>query len=62
AKGFLKGAKRTHKELASMIGSSREAVSKCMKVLTTNGIVKEAEGHMLIAENALERLKHRPSL
>ncbi len=61
-KGFLKGAKRTHKELASMIGSSREAVSKCMKVLATNGIVKEAEGHMLIAENALEQLKHRPSL
>jgi len=59
AKGFLKGAKRTHKELASMIGSSREAVSKCMKVLATNGIVKEAEGHMLIAENALDQLKHR---
>ena len=62
AKGFLKGAKRTHKELASMIGSSREAVSKCMKVLATNGIVKEAEGHMLIAENALDQLKHRSSL
>jgi CRP/FNR family transcriptional regulator, cyclic AMP receptor protein len=62
AKGFLKGARRTHKELASMIGSSREAVSKCMKVLATRGIVKEAEGHMLIAENALEQLKLRPSL
>lgn len=62
ARGFLKGAKRTHKELASMIGSSREAVSKCMKVLATNGIVKEAEGHILIAENALDQLKHRPSL
>jgi CRP/FNR family cyclic AMP-dependent transcriptional regulator len=62
AKGFLKGARRTHKDLASMIGSSREAVSKCMKVLATRGIVKEAEGHMLIAENALEQLKLRPSL
>jgi CRP/FNR family transcriptional regulator, cyclic AMP receptor protein len=61
AKGFLKSAKRTHKELAGIIGSSREAVSKCMKVLVTSGIVKEAEGYMLIAENALELLKHRPS-
>jgi len=61
AKGFLKGAKRTHKELAGIIGSSREAVSKCMKVLVTSGIVKESEGYMLIAENALELLKHRPS-
>lgn len=61
AKGFLKGARRTHKELASIIGSSREAVSKCMKVLVTSGIVKEAEGHVLIAENALELLKNRPS-
>ena len=61
AKGFLKGARRTHKELASIIGSSREAVSKCMKVLVTSGIVKETEGHVLIAENALELLKNRPS-
>jgi CRP/FNR family transcriptional regulator, cyclic AMP receptor protein len=61
ARGFLKGAKRTHKELASVIGSSREAVSKCMKVLATRGIVKEAEGYILIAENALDLLKHRPS-
>jgi len=58
-KGFLKGTKRTHKELAGMIGSSREAVSKCMKVLAGSGIVREAEGHILIAENALDQLKHR---
>jgi CRP/FNR family transcriptional regulator, cyclic AMP receptor protein len=61
-KGFLKNVKRTHKELASMIGSSREAVSKCMKMLTSTGIVREAEGHTLIAENALEQFKFRPSL
>jgi CRP-like cAMP-binding protein len=58
-KGFLRSGKRTHKELAGMIGSSREAVSKCMKMLATNGVVREAEGHILIAENALEQLKHR---
>jgi CRP/FNR family transcriptional regulator, cyclic AMP receptor protein len=62
AKGFLRGAKRTHKELAGLIGSSREAVSKCMKVLVSTGVVREAEGHILIAENALEQLKQRPSV
>ncbi len=55
--GFLKAGKPTHKELAARIGSSREAVSKCMKVLTTKGIVREAEGQILIAQNALDRLK-----
>jgi CRP-like cAMP-binding protein len=60
-KGFLRSSKQTHKELAGMIGSSREAVSKCMKMLATNGVVRESEGHILIAENALEQLKHRSS-
>ena len=61
-RGFLTGAKRTHKELASMIGSSREAVSKCMKLLASTGVVREAEGHILIAENALDQLKHRSTM
>jgi CRP/FNR family cyclic AMP-dependent transcriptional regulator len=57
SKGFLKAGKLTHKELAARIGSSREAVSKGMKVLSAKGIIREAEGHILIAPNALERLK-----
>ena len=60
-KGFLTGTKRTHKELASMIGSSREAVSKYMKHLAAAGVIREAEGHMLIAANALDHLNHRSS-
>ncbi len=59
AKGYLKREKLTHKEMAALIGSSREAVSKCMKILFSNGIVKESEGSLLIAENALELLKNR---
>ncbi len=55
--GFLKTAKLTHRELAARIGSSREAVSKCMKVLAAKDIVKEADGCVLIAQNAIERLK-----
>ncbi len=56
SKGFLKAGRLTHKELAARIGSSREAVSKCMKVLATKGITKESDGHILIACNALESL------
>jgi len=56
-KGFLRVGKLTHKELAARIGSSREAVTKCMKVFSEKGIIKQAEGHILIAHNALERLK-----
>jgi CRP/FNR family transcriptional regulator/CRP/FNR family cyclic AMP-dependent transcriptional regulator len=58
-KGFLKAGRLTHKELAARIGSSREAVSKCMKLLATKEIIKEADGQILIAYNALDRLKER---
>jgi CRP-like cAMP-binding protein len=57
--GYLKAGKLTHKELAARIGSSREAVSKCLKVLTAKMVVKEADGNILIARNALDRLKQR---
>ncbi len=60
--GFRRAGKLTHKELAARIGSSREAVSKCLKVLSGKGIVKESEGCILIAHNALERLKNSERL
>ena len=55
--GYLKAGKMTHKELAARIGSSREAVSKCLKVLMSKALVKEAEGNLLINRSALERFK-----
>jgi len=58
-KNFLSVDKMTHKELAGRIGSSREAVSKCMKVLSMRRLVKEAEGQILIARDAMDRLKDR---
>ena len=61
ARGLLSCDKMTHKELAARIGSSREAVSKCMKVLLSRGIVKEVEGCLQIAENALALLNKRTS-
>jgi CRP-like cAMP-binding protein len=60
--GFIKAGKLTHKELAARIGSSREAVSKCLKVLTTKCIVREADGNIMIACDALERIKDRHRL
>jgi CRP/FNR family cyclic AMP-dependent transcriptional regulator len=57
--GYLKAGKLTHKELSARIGSSREAVSKCLKVLAAKMIVKEADGNILIARDALERLKQK---
>ncbi len=58
-KGYLKATKLTHKELSARIGSSREAVSKCMKVLYTKGIIKEVGGNFLVARNALDHLKDK---
>ncbi len=57
--GFRKAGKLTHKELAARIGSSREAVSKCLKALFAKDIVKESEGNILIAHNALDLIKRR---
>lgn len=54
---FQKVKKLTHKELAARIGSSREAVSKCMKVLANKGIIKEVEGSTSVARNAIELLQ-----
>jgi CRP/FNR family transcriptional regulator, cyclic AMP receptor protein len=56
--GFRKAGRLTHKELAARIGSSREAVSKCLKVLSGKSIVKESDGDILIVRYAQERLKH----
>ncbi len=56
-KGYLRVKKSTHKELAARIGSSREAVSKCMKVLSAKGIIREIEGDILIAHDAIEHLR-----
>lgn len=55
--GYITVKKLTHKELAARVGSSREAVTKCMKLLAAKGLIKEAEGHIAVAMDAVERLK-----
>jgi CRP/FNR family transcriptional regulator/CRP/FNR family cyclic AMP-dependent transcriptional regulator len=56
-KGYLRVKKVTHKELAARIGSSREAVSKCMKVLSSKGIIRESDGDIFIAHDAIDHLR-----
>lgn len=56
-KGYVRLKKLTHKDLAARIGSSREAVSKCMKLLTTKGIIKDVEGDFLVAHDAVQCLR-----
>lgn len=55
--GYLRTAKQTHRQLSARIGSSRESVSKCMKVLAEKQLIREAGDHLLVAREALERFK-----
>ncbi len=52
--GFFRTKKRTHLELASNIGSSRESVSKALKVLALKELVVEKDGYFLVAPNSEE--------
>lgn len=57
-RGCVRIKRLTHRELAARIGSSREAVSKCMKMLTSKGLVKEIDGFLLITETVLSPPPH----
>jgi CRP/FNR family transcriptional regulator/CRP/FNR family cyclic AMP-dependent transcriptional regulator len=46
--------KRTHKELASRIGASREAISKVLKDLINKNLIKEEEGYYFVSTKFLE--------
>lgn len=47
--GFYRIKKLTQKDLASRIGSSREAVAKAMKLLSRSKKVVEQEGYFIIS-------------
>ncbi|TAL26731.1 MAG: Crp/Fnr family transcriptional regulator [Nitrospirae bacterium] len=50
--GLLKIKKQTHKELASRIGSSREAISKALRILWFKKLVSERDGYFLVSPDA----------
>ncbi|NPA41567.1 MAG: Crp/Fnr family transcriptional regulator [Aquificae bacterium] len=52
--GKYKLRKMTHRDLASRIGSSREAVTKALKTLTFKGIIEERGNFWLVSPDAEE--------
>ncbi len=54
--GFNRIDKRTHRDMASSIGSSREAVSKVLKVLANEKLVDERSGYLFVSEELHKEL------
>lgn len=52
--GLFKIKKQTHKELASRIGSSREAISKALRILWFKKLVSEMDGYFLVSPGVRE--------
>ncbi len=52
--GYYRARKRTHQEMASHIGVSREAVTKALKVLAFRKEVIEKDGYFLISPDACD--------
>jgi len=46
--GFYKVQKYTHQELSNLIGASRESVTKCLKILSLEGLLKVKQDHMMV--------------
>lgn len=46
--GFYKTKKYTHQELSNLIGASRESVTKCLKILSLEGVIKLKQDCILI--------------
>jgi len=46
--GYLLTKKYTHQELSNLIGASRESVTKCLKILNLEGVIKVKQDSMYI--------------
>jgi len=47
-RNFFKIEKCTHQDISSKIGASRESVTKCLKILTLEGLIKIKDDHILV--------------
>lgn len=54
--GFYKVRKMTHRELASRVGSSREAVTKALKALTFKKVIQDAGNFWLVPVDAQDTI------
>ncbi|MCD8493056.1 MAG: Crp/Fnr family transcriptional regulator [Geovibrio sp.] len=50
---YIRIKKLTHQEISSMIGASRESVTKCMKILNLEGHVKMKGDNLYLKEPSL---------
>ena len=57
--GFVRIAKRTHKHLATRIGVSRESITKALKGLTRDGLLKEQGEDFLLSPRICEDADER---
>ena len=51
--GFVRIAKRTHKHLATRVGASRESVTKALKGLTRDELIREQGAELLISSRII---------
>jgi len=56
AAGFVRIARRTHKHLATRVGASRESVTKALKALCGDGLLKE-QGEDFLLSPASARMR-----
>jgi CRP/FNR family transcriptional regulator/CRP/FNR family cyclic AMP-dependent transcriptional regulator len=56
--GFFRINKLTHKELASRIGASREAISKVLKDMIHKNLIKEEKGYYLVSDQLFENIEN----
>ncbi|EDP75610.1 Crp/Fnr family transcriptional regulator [Hydrogenivirga sp. 128-5-R1-1] len=54
--GKFKVRKMTHRDLASRVGSSREAVTKALKALTFKGVIEDSGNFWLVSPDAEEEI------
>jgi len=57
--GLVRIAKRTHKDLASRIGTSRESVTKALKTLVRDGLLREEGDSFLLSPRVCENADRR---
>jgi len=51
--GYFTTKKYTHQELSNLIAASRESVTKCLKILTLEGVIKVHPDCMLVREPSM---------
>lgn len=58
--GFFRIAKRSHRDLSTRIGSSRESVTKALKALARDGLLREEEAAFLVSPGICQDARIRP--